>query len=186
MILTYEFLKKESNNRDINEASEKNIINRNNTIHSERELFDLFLSHSYLDKKLILTLIVLFNNAGYSVYVDWIYDKNLNRNNVSPKTASVIKKRVSTCKGLSYIATRNIGNSKWCPWELGLADGMLNGKSCILPVMEESGTFRGREYLGLYPYIEYGKTRRRKVYDFWVKNQKSANRYTSLRDWLDG
>ena len=58
-------------------------------------------------------------------------------------TANVIKKRISNCKGLSYIATRNIINSKWCPWELGLADGMLNGKSCILPVMEESSTFKG-------------------------------------------
>ena len=32
MILTYEYLKKESDNRDINEASEKRIMNRNNTL----------------------------------------------------------------------------------------------------------------------------------------------------------
>lgn len=52
----------------------------------------MFISHSFLDKRLILTLIDLFNNAGYSVYVDWINDKNLDRNNVSSKTANVIKK----------------------------------------------------------------------------------------------
>ncbi len=118
-----------------------------------------------MDKKLILTLIDLFNNAGYSVYVDWINDKTLDRNNVSPKTAKVIKNRISDCKGLSYIATGNIINSKWCPWELGLADGMLNGRSCILPVMEETGTFKGLEYLGLYPYIEYEKIRGKNTYE---------------------
>lgn len=88
----------------------------------------MFISHSFLDKKLILTLIDLFNNAGYSVYVDWINDKTLDRNNVSPKTAKVIKNRISDCKGLSYIATGNIINSKWCPWELGLADGYAKWK----------------------------------------------------------
>ena len=55
----------------------------------------MVILHSFLDKRLILTLIDLFNNVGYSVYVDWINDKNLGRNNVSPKTANVIKNRIS-------------------------------------------------------------------------------------------
>ena len=168
MILTNEFLRRESIKRDISNASETRILNENYMVFSKKESYDLFISHSFLDKKLILTLIDLFNNAGYSVYVDWIDDKNLDRNNVSPKTANVIKNRISNCKGLSYIATRNIVNSKWCPWELGLADGMLNGKSCILPVMEESSTFKGLEYLGLYPYIEYEKISGKSTYEFWV------------------
>lgn len=110
----------------------------------------------------------------------------MDRNNVSPKTANVIKKRISNCKGLSYIATRNIVNSKWCPWELGLADGMLNGKSCILPVMEESSTFKGLEYLGLYPYIEYEKISGKSTYEFWVIDQGDSSRYASLKSWLNG
>ena len=157
MILTNEFLRRESIKRDISNVSETRVLNENYTVFSKKESYDLFISHSSLDKKLILTLIDLFNNAGYSVYVDWIDDKNLDRNNVSPKTANVIKNRISNCRGLSYIATRNIVNSKWCPWELGLADGILNGKSCILLVMEKSSTFKGLKYLGLYPYIEYEK-----------------------------
>ena len=35
----------------------------------------MFIAHSFLDKKLILTLMDLFNIAGYSVYADWINDK---------------------------------------------------------------------------------------------------------------
>lgn len=186
MILTNEFLRKESIKRDISNASETRILNENYTVFSKKESYDLFISHSFLDKKLILTLIDLFNNAGYSVYVDWIDDKNLDRNNVSPKTANVIKNRISNCKGLSYIATRNIVNSKCCPWELGLADGMLNGRSCILPVMEESSTFKGLEYLGLYPYIEYEKISGRSTYEFWVIDQGDSSRYASLKSWLNG
>ena len=63
----------------------------------------MFISHSFLDKKLILTPIAMFNNAGYSVHVDWIVDKNLDRNNVPLKTGSIIKKRISRCKGLSLL-----------------------------------------------------------------------------------
>lgn len=186
MILTNEFLRKESIKRDINNASEKRILNENYAVFSQKESYDLFISHSFFDKKLILTLIDLFNNADYSVYVDWINDKTLDRNNVSPKTAKVIKNRISDCKGLSYIATGNITNSKWCPWELGLADGMLNGRSCILPVMEETVTFKGLEYLGLYPFIEYEKVRNKNIYEFWVIDQGDSSRYVSLRNWLNG
>lgn len=93
MILTNEFLRKESIKRDINNASETRILNENYAVFSKKESYDLFISHCFLDKKLILTLIDLFNNAGYSVYVDWINDKTLDRNNVSPKTAKVIKNR---------------------------------------------------------------------------------------------
>ncbi|EHL12243.1 hypothetical protein HMPREF9624_00550 [Oribacterium asaccharolyticum ACB7] len=186
MILTNEFLSRESVKRDISNASETRILNENYAVFSQKESYDLFISHSFFDKKLILTLIDLFNNADYSVYVDWINDKTLDRNNVSPKTAKVIKNRISDCKGLSYIATGNITNSKWCPWELGLADGMLNGRSCILPVMEETVTFKGLEYLGLYPFIEYEKVRNKNIYEFWVIDQGDSSRYVSLRNWLNG
>lgn len=186
MILTNEFLSRESVKRDISNASETRILNENYAVFSQKETYDLFISHSFFDKKLILTLIDLFNNADYSVYVDWINDKTLDRNNVSPKTAKVIKNRISDCKGLSYIATGNITNSKWCPWELGLADGMLNGRSCILPVMEETVTFKGLEYLGLYPFIEYEKVRNKNIYEFWVIDQGDSSRYVSLRNWLNG
>lgn len=187
MILTQEFLMRESTKRGISIASERKILAENAIFFSKKECYDLFISHSFLDKKLILTLINLFNKAGYSVYVDWINDPNLDRDNVSSKTANVIKKRIANCKGLSYIATRNIVNSKWCPWELGLADGRLNGRSCILPVMKEkSTTFRGVEYLGIYPFIEYDKIIGEDKYEFWVVDQNDSSKYNILRKWLNG
>lgn len=64
---------------------------------------------------------------------------------------------------------------------MGLADGMLNGKSCILPVMEEPSTFKDLEYLGLYPYIEYEKISGKSTCEFWVIDQDYSSRYASLK-----
>ena len=146
--------------------------------------YDIFLSHSSLDKKLVLTLVSLFNEAGYSVYVDWIEDTQLDRSNVNKNTAQVLRNRMNGLKGLSYVTTSNSTNSKWCPWELGHFDGKKNGRCCILPIME-SQTFQGQEYLGLYPYMQYVQVSGKEKYEFWVYNQ-GTNKYVILRKWLDG
>lgn len=40
------------------------------------------------------------------------------------------------------------------PWELGYFDGFRNGGVAVLPLLEsENATFRGQEYLGLYPLV---------------------------------
>ena len=149
---------------------------------SVTEQYDLFISHSYSDRDIIIGLNHLFKIAGYKVYIDWIDDKGLNRNNVTPATAQRIKNRIKASKGMAYISTANSTLSKWCPWELGVSDGM-NGKVCILPVMDTS--FKGQEYLGLYPYLDYAASRQG-PYEFWVNDQNDSNRYIQLREWLQG
>lgn len=187
MILTKNFLRKEARRREILVESQNRILRYNKIIYNDRRGYDLFLSHSYLDKELILTLIELFNKANYSVYVDWINDSLLNRLNVTAKTARVIKSRIKESKGLAYIATSNIANSKWCPWELGVGDGLLNERACILPILEEnSSKFNGQEYLGIYPYIEYGKVQGSDKYQFWVIDPDDSNLYNILINWLNG
>ena len=146
--------------------------------------YDIFLSHSSLDRKLVLTLVHLFNKAGYSVYVDWIEDTQLDRNNVNESTAEILRNRMNACRGLSYVATSNSTNSKWCPWGLGYFDGKKNGRCCVLPIMDNS-KFLGQEYLGLYPYIEYEKIYGKDTYDFWVYDQ-GTNKYIILSAWLEG
>ncbi len=186
MILTQEYLRQQSNERDINDYAQERIMNENASVFSENRGYDLFISHSFHDKKLVLTLVRLFNDAKYSVYVDWINDSGLDRTNVTIKTAKIIRNRIAQCKGLSYIATNNIVNSKWCPWELGLGDGLNNGRSCILPVMQEGSSFRGTEYIGMYPYIEYEKISGENTYQFWIVDPNDSSKYSSLRNWLNG
>lgn len=114
------------------------------------------MSHSYLDKIQVLALVKLFNTHHFSVYVDWIEDEQLDRNNVNEKTADLLRNRMKQSKCLSYLTTKNITDSKWCPWELGYFDGLKQSKCCTLPIMEYCSNFNGQEYLGLYPYLEYG------------------------------
>ena len=144
--------------------------------------YDLFISHSFNDRDLLIGLLQLFDSSGYKVYIDWINDSSLDRKNVTPDTATLIKNRIRQSKGTSYIATTNSSQSKWCPWELGVSDGM-NGRVCILPIMNSS--FKGQEYLGLYPYLEYGLPDKKKN-DFYVVDQQSSGKSVSLRNWLIG
>ena len=194
MILSKSFLTQQAEIRNISEYGEKKeqifyenaeLSMRFDSVNKRKNIeYDIFLSHSSLDKKLVLTLVDLFNEAGYSVYVDWLEDTQLDRSDVTRNTAQVLRNRMNDSKGLSYVATSNSTNSKWCPWELGYFDGKKKGRCCILPIME-SQTFCGQEYFGLYPYLEYAMYSDKRRYEFWVNNQEN-DEYVILRDWLNG
>lgn len=194
MILSKSFLTKQADKRNISEygTKGKQILRENielstkydSVSNTKKREYDIFLSHSSLDKKLVLTLVDLFNEAGYSVYVDWIEDTQLDRSNVNKETAQTLRNRMNWSKGLAYVATSNSTNSKWCPWELGYFDGKKNSRCCILPIIE-SNTFQGQEYLGLYPYLEYAQIIGKEQYEFWVDNQEN-DEYVALREWLNG
>ena len=79
--------------------------------------YDLFISHSYLDKEIINALYYTFEACGYTVFIDWKNEKLMDRNQVSKQVAKKLKIYMANCKGLLYIATENSSNSKWCPWD---------------------------------------------------------------------
>lgn len=185
MIITKGFLKNESQKRNITSFSQRSILNENLITKSTNQNYDIFISHSFLDKELVLTLVELFNEAGYSVYVDWIEDTALDRTNVTKKTADLVRSRISQSKSLAYIATANISNSKWCPWELGFADGKLDNRAAILPILDDDHSFNGQEYLALYPHIDYTKTTGGKP-EFWVNDSNDSSIYVSLKSWIKG
>lgn len=192
MIITKSFLRNQAEKRGIYEFSQKSILDENKRITEIKKVptgmkYDLFLSHSSLDKTLVLTLVKIFNDAGYSVYVDWINDKQLDRSAVSSSTANTLKLRLLESNGLSYIATQNTMTSKWCPWELGLADGMKSGRACILPILDNSqSAYHGQEYLGIYPYLEYAKEAVSGKDNFWVYDNYNSKKYVILSSWLRG
>lgn len=127
---------------------------RNSTLSQNNE-FDIFLSHSYDDKKYIYKLYKILTSYNLSVYVDWIVDPELNRSNVNKKTAQLIRNRMKQSKCLLYATSKNASDSKWMPWELGYFDGYSTGKVAIIPIVDnECNSFVGQEYLSLYPYID--------------------------------
>ncbi len=119
--------------------------------------YDVFLSHSFSDADLILGAKKILERQGFTVYVDWIEDPQLNRNNVTKETALHIKGRMHSCKRLVYATSENAKHSKWMPWELGYFDGHKPGQVAIMPLMEsEYEDFKGQEYLSLYPVLRKG------------------------------
>jgi hypothetical protein len=126
--------------------------------------FDIFMSHSYEDAEVIGGIKAIIEQNGLSVYIDWIEDAQINRGQVTPETADTLRKRMTHCKFLLYATSNSSPNSKWMPWELGYFDGLRQGNVGVLPIVESpDDSFKGQEYLGLYPsyeeinFAEYGR-----------------------------
>ena len=113
----------------------------------------IFLSHSHRDKDLIKGLITVLAAQGVAVYVDW--NDNTMPRVTSRETAERIKRRIGEMSLFAILATHNGVNSKWVPWETGVADQKKTA-SCIfvIPVSDSSGKYPGGEYLQLYRRFE--------------------------------
>ena len=118
--------------------------------------FDFFMSHSYEDAQVIAGVkIIVENETGLSVYVDWVEDAQMDRSKVTPETAGILRERMRHCRFMLYATSKASPNSKWMPWELSYFDGLRPNKIGILPIVQSSDdSFKGQEYLGLYPAYE--------------------------------
>lgn len=178
----------ENNLQTFSNTIEKAILNENKTQNEWSNFtgdeFDIFLSHSYLDKKIIYGIYLELTKLGYSVYIDWLKDPELNRTKVTSETADKIRERLFQSKCLFYATTTNSKRSNWMPWELGFMDGN-NQKVAILPMTENHETeFLRMEYLELYPYIEKQTVSGSKEQKLWVCNSDKC--YTTFDRWITG
>lgn len=148
--------------------SSAQILNESLARTTDFDTFDVFLSHSIRDPELVLGVKALLEDKGLKTYVDWIDDPQLSRDNVTKETAAVLRKRMQQSKSLIFIATDNASESKWMPWELGFFDGFSKGAVAVLPLVDtSSSSFKGQQYLGLYPVVEkdvYGDTGKQEVF----------------------
>ncbi|WP_293957376.1 MULTISPECIES: TIR domain-containing protein [unclassified Sphingobacterium] len=172
------YLKNLSKNQPLNESTRMFNESRNRTS------FDIFLSHSFLDKEAVYGLYYELTNMGYSVYVDWIVDSDLDRTNVTKESARLIRKRLHSCKTLLLAISQNADLSKWIPWELGYVDGHTQ-LCALIPVVKSSDnkyTFDRKEYLLLYPFIKkIDSTNGAKK--LWVAD--SNTKYIVFEDWIN-
>lgn len=167
--------------------SQAKVLDESASAFNKFKTYDIFLSHSAKDSELILGMKGILEDHGYSVYVDWVDDPQLDRGKVTKKTASALRERMKRCNSLFFVTTNNSESSKWMPWECGYFDG-LKEKVAIVPVKASSYSdeFIGQEYLGLYPYCLRANTtsgvsrlwiHRDKsyyaLYDIWVKTKES-------------
>lgn len=148
---------------------------------SESKTYDIFLSHRKKDSDEILGIKGILEDLSYSVYIDWIDDPELDRNNITKETADQLRKRMKRSRSLLYVDTENSAVSKWMPWECGYFDA-LKEKVAIIPITNNITTsYKGQEYLGLYPYCELDKSTNKKL-TLWI--HKDKNTYTSYDNWV--
>ena len=147
--------------------------------------YDIFLSHSFRDKDLVVGIAELFEKFNYTVYLDWREDSQLNRATVNRETANTLKDRMSSSSALFFVPTDHAIESKWMLWELGFMDGK-NGKAAVFPITQadtDSSDYRGQEYLGIYPYATVGKNKAGNE-RIWIRQDRVT--LVTFERWLDG
>lgn len=169
--------------RETRYFSATTILNENRQIADSIKEFDIFLSHSSNDKEIIAGLSLILQDMGYTVYVDW-GDPGLDRNNVSPETAAILRERMKQSKSLIYAFSENASNSKWMPWELGYFDGLKDSKIAVLPISQSSQfSYKGTEFVGLYYHIQIDKILNTDNDAIWVYN---GDDYVNYKYWING
>lgn len=180
-IFTSNYLKNVSRSRTLNENI--TLSAQRSTPHSR---FDIFLCHSYLDKEEVEGLYLELTRRGLKVYVDWIIDPHLDRNNVTKESAELVRKRLRSSSSLLLAISHNAEVSKWVPWELGYVDG--NTQRCALvPVSKDNenrNTFHRSEYLKLYPFIE--KPNDLSTFSDRLFAVEDTYNYVDFQSWLKG
>jgi hypothetical protein len=177
-IYTSTYLKNLSQRKTVLFSSQ--ILNESKKTHTS---FDIFLSHSFLDKEEVEGLYIELTNQGYSVYVDWIIDPHLDRANVTKESAKLIQNRLKISKSLLLAISTNATVSNWMPWELGYVDGNTN-KCAIIPVSKSEAapkSYVGEEYLSLYPFIKKVPTKALGEKLFVIEE---ALKYILFDNWL--
>lgn len=122
----------------------------------------IFLCHSHRDKDLVQGVVTLLNESGWRVYVDWA-DASMPET-PNRETAARIEQEITDLDYFIFLATPNSMSSRWCPWEIGYADGKKPiDKILVLPTSDSAGT-HGSEYLQLYRRIDMSDQNRLAVW----------------------
>ena len=123
-----------------------------------RGLKTVFLSHSHKDRDYALGLKGLIEGQGGQLYIDWLDEEMPPITN--KETADRIRGKIGECDIFMFLATPNSMTSRWCPWEIGYADGKKPIDSIVIvPTKDDSGNFYGNEYLQLYRRLEPSQLR---------------------------
>lgn len=141
---------------------------------------DVFVSHATLDRQYLRGIARILVGHSASYYIDKL--DTLLPTITSTSTAEMLAKRITTSRRMVVVVSMNSARSRWVPWELGLAHGVL-GATCvaILPIAAFSveQPWAQQEYLGLYPQITWHETARK-----WIVTDPADGKYWNLRWWI--
>lgn len=143
-----------------------------------------FLSHSSKDQDILPGVIHILENHGATVYIDK-KDPHLPPY-TNKDTAATLKNRIRQSRKFMLLATENSKDSRWVPWELGVADGYKSfDHIAIFPVLEDTkrDSWTKWEYLGLYDRVAW-RTFRGKEKEEWMVWDRKENTASALAKWL--
>jgi len=118
----------------------------------QRRARTAFLCHSHLDADLAEGLVTLLNEAEWTVYVDW--NDAAMPDSPNQQTAKRIKEKIVDLDYFLFLATQNSTSSRWCPWEIGYADGRKDNDQILIVPIAEGSKIHGSEYLELYRSVD--------------------------------
>jgi hypothetical protein len=134
--------------------SADNIVNLNESFYRDKSRPMVFLSHKHDEQDILQDVVAFLKEEGVDVYVDWMDSSMPAYTNA--ETAHSLKQKIKIADKFILVATPNAINSKWCNWELGLGDAAKYKEHiALLPIDKTYETFKGAEYLAIYPYIDY-------------------------------
>ncbi|MEG0928706.1 MULTISPECIES: toll/interleukin-1 receptor domain-containing protein [Weeksellaceae] len=172
--------------------SADNIVSLNESHSRDKTRPMIFLSHKHDEYSIMQDVIAFLKDEGVNVYVDWMDPSMPAYTNA--ETAHKLKEKIKTSDKFILVATTNAINSKWCNWELGLGDAAKYIKNIALfPINKTYETFKGSEYLAIYPRIEYqdGTTKYsggayipKGYYVFYPADINGQSYLYPLKEWL--
>lgn len=141
---------------DLRAASTRSKITVAKSLHEAvgKGMKTAFLCHSHLDAPLAKGLDQLLSESGWNVYIDWediTMPPNPNR-----ETAQKIENKIILSDYFLFLATENSMSSRWCPWEIGYADGKKPLDRIIVVPTSNGYTTHGNEYIELYRRMDFG------------------------------
>lgn len=144
-------------------------VSRSLTEARSRGMRTVFLCHSHRDAELVKGLVTLLSEAGWTAYVDWA-DTQMPAA-PSRQTALRIQQRIKELDLFLYLATPTAAMSRWCPWEIGFANGEKPIDSIIVCPTSDGTTTHGAEYLDLYRRLDLSDRQQLAV---WQPGDSSA------------
>lgn len=120
---------------------------------SVQDKYDVFLSHSSVDKGLVISFKEVLTDMGFTVYIDWIDDSDTGRDEITP----YLKRAMKNSNVLIFLHTHNSKKSIWTPWEIGYFDNHKGTKYIgVVPLLDSNSyiySYSGQEYLKQYTEI---------------------------------
>jgi hypothetical protein len=121
--------------------------------------YDVFLSHSTIDRAIVDQVRDELKALGYCVCVDYEALPAVKPEEVTRETADALLKAMRECSSLVFVLSANSASSHWMPWELGFFDG-ARGRVFIWPVGDGAEAWvKDCRYVNLYPAVPAARRR---------------------------